>query len=222
MDLMGYKGEIMEDIQYTNTMKGSELVLQTVKKRQKPGMIVFTVLTAILFLLGVVGFIIENYVLVAVAIMFMWIPLIFMIIFIVRYTHPMKCNPLKKNPVLLKQADWMIANMNYQDEILIISPNFFAPKSDISAVIPVQEVLLMYKRVVTTNLTTMYFWVVDTVRGSVSIPYTKKQEELISRSVQILTPLCPYVKVGHSQENLNYREYMKTMWEQTQKNQGTM
>lgn len=203
-------------------MKGSELVLQTVKKRQKPGMIVFAVLTAFFFLLGLIGFIIENYVMVAIMIIFIWIPLILMIVFIVRYTHPMKCSPLKKNPVILKQADWMIANMNYQDEVLIISPNFFAPKSDISAVIPVQEVLLMYKRVVTTNVSTMYFWVVDTVRSSISIPYAKGQEELISRSVQLLTPLCPYVKIGHSQENLNYKEYMKTMWEQTQKNQGTM
>ena len=68
----------------------------------------------------------------------------------------------------------------------------------------------------------MYFWVVDTVRSSISIPYAKGQEELISRSVQLLTPLCPYVKIGHSQENLNYKEYMKTLREQTQKNQGTM
>ena len=80
----------------------------------------------------------------------------------------------------------------------------------------------MFKRVVSTNLSTMYFWVVETVRGTVNIQYTKAQEEQVNQCVQMVTPMCPYVRVGHNQENLNYMEYMRTMWEQTQKNQGTM
>ena len=42
----------------------------------------------------------------------------------------------------------------------------------------------------------------------------------MAQSVDIIIPLCPHIRVGHNQENLNYREYMKAMWEQTQINQG--
>lgn len=212
----------MNNIQYTNTSVGSELVLAAVKKRQKPAMILFLVISGIFLFLGLLGFIIQNYVLVAIMIIFLWPFLIPAIIFVIRYRNPMKCSPLKKNPVILKQADWMFANMNYQDEIIVLSPSFFAPKTDLSAVIPVQEVLLMYKRVVTTNFSTMYFWVVETVRRTIQIPYLKKQSDMVDRCVEIVTPLCPYAKLGHTEENLSYMEYMKAMWEQTQKNQGTM
>ena len=136
----------MNNIQYTNTSVGSELVLAAVKKRQKPAMILFLVISGIFLFLGLLGFIIQNYVLVAIMIIFLWPFLIPAVIFVIRYRNPMKCSPLKKNPVILKQADWMFANMNYQDEIIVLSPSFFAPKTDLSAVIPVQEVLLMYKR----------------------------------------------------------------------------
>ncbi len=212
----------MNNVQYSNATRGSEVVIETVRKRQKGPMILFLILTGFFLVLGILGFIIQNYVMVAITIMFIWPFLIPAIIFIVRYKNPMKCKPLKKNPAVLKQADWMFANMSYQDEMIIISPNFFAPKSDPAAIIPVQEVLLMFKRVVSTNLSTMYFWVVETVRGTVNIQYTKAQEEQVNQCVQMVTPMCPYVRVGHNQENLNYMEYMRTMWEQTQKNQGTM
>ena len=205
---------------YDATTIGSQEVLAVVKKRQQPAMILFCVLSGILLLLGIIGFVIENYVLVVIAMFFILPFLIPAIIFIVRYTHPMKCRPLKKNPVVLQQADWMFRNITFQNDLVVVSPNFFAPKTDISAIVPVQEVLLTYKRVVQTNFTTMYFWVIDTVRGTTQIPYLKKQEELVAQSVDIIIPLCPHIRVGHNQENLNYREYMKAMWEQTQINQG--
>ena len=206
---------------YDATTIGSQEILATVKKRQKPAMILFSVMSGILLAMGILGFIIENYVLVVIAMFFILPCLIPAIIFIYRYTHPMKCKPLKKNPVVLQQADWMFRNLTYQNELVVVSPNFFAPKYDISAIVPVQEALLTYKRVVTTNFTTMYFWVIDTVRETIQIPYPKDKDALVGQTVDVILPLCPHIRVGHSQENLNYREYMKAMWEQTQINQGT-
>ena len=129
---------------YDATTIGSQEVLAVVKKRQKPAMILFCVLSGILLLLGIIGFVIENYVLVVIAMFFILPFLIPAIIFIVRYTHPMKCRPLKKNPVVLQQADWMFRNITFQNDLVVVSPNFFAPKTDISAIVPVQEVLLTY------------------------------------------------------------------------------
>lgn len=204
---------------YDASTVGSQEVIAVVKKRQKPGMILFCTFSGILLAMGIIGFFIENYVLFAIMLIFLLPFLIPAIIFIYRYTHPMKCRPLKKNPVVLNQADWMFKNLIAQNDLVVVSQNFFAPKSDISAIIPVQEVLLMYKRVIETNFTTMNFWVVDTVRGTTQIPYLKNQEPLVEQSVNYIIQLCPLARIGHNQENLNYREYMKTMWEQTQINQ---
>ena len=201
---------------------GSQEVLAAVKKRQKGPMILFCILAGILFVLGILGLIIENYVLFAVMIIFILPFLIPAIIYIYRFTHPMKCSPLKKRPVALQQADWMFRNIVFQNDLVVVSPNFFAPKTDISSIIPVQEVLITYKRVVQTNFTTMYFWVIETVRQTIQIPYLKANEQLVSESLDAIAPLCPHIRVGHNPENLKYKEYMKAMWEQTQVNQGNM
>ena len=212
----------MNETGYTNAAAGSQAVIAAVKKRQKPAMILFWILSGILIALGIMGFIIDNYVTVAIMIIFLWIFLIPAIIFTVRFCKPMKCKPLKNHPALLKQADWLFNNIIFQNDILVVSQNFFASRRDVSALVPTQEVLLVYKRTVTTNFTTMYFIVVETVRETVSIQYLKKQEPMVEQGVQVIAPLCPHIRIGHTQENLTYLDYMRTMWEQTQKNQGTM
>ncbi len=198
-------------------MNGSELVIKRVKKKQFPAMVMFLVITAIFLLIGIIGFLIENYVMVAVMIIFTLPFLIPAIIFTIRYVRPMKCAPLKHHPEVLKQADWMVKHMNYQDEIILASPEFFAPRSDLTSVIPVQEVLLMYKGMVYNHLNTVYTWQIETVRRKVVIPYTQKQEPAIANSINYLAGICPHMKVGFSDENIQYVEYMRTMWEEAQK-----
>ena len=206
---------------YDANTVGSQEVLAAVKKKRKPGMILFSAFAGIALLLMVIGFIVENYVLFVVAGFFFLVFLPFAIVFLVKYTHPMKCRELKKNPVALQQADWMFRNIIFQNDMVVVSQSFFAPKSDIAAIFPVQEVLLMYKRIVTTNFSTMYFWVIETVRGTSQIAYPKSMEEVMTQCIDVIAPLCPHIRIGHNQENLNYRDYMRAMWEQTQVNQGT-
>ncbi len=209
----------MADLLYGPGVKGGDLVIAAVKKRQKPAMILFLSLSGILIALGILGFLIEVYVLPAITVIFLLPFLIPGIIFLIRYTHPMMCRPLKQNPVVLKQADWMLEHIMYQNELFIVSQNFFAPRRDLSAIIPTQEALLMYKQTITTNFYTQYLLVVDTVRGRITFPYQNKQAALLEQSVEAIAPLCPHLRLGYNQENLNYMEYMKSMWEQTQRNQ---
>ena len=212
----------MYETGYTNGIVGSQAVIAAVKKRQKPAMILFWIMSGIFIVSGLIGFITEFYILVGIMLVFLWFFLIPAIIFTVRFCKPMKCKPLKNHPALLKQADWLFANVMFQNDVLVVSQNFFASKKDPSALVPTQEVLLVYKRTVTTNFSTMYFMVIETVRETVSIQYLKKQEPQVEQGVQVIAPLCPHIRIGHTQENLTYVDYMKAMWEQTQKNQGMM
>lgn len=209
----------MANVQFTPGMRGSDIVIAQIKKRWKKAVVLFWIMTAIILGMGVTGFLVENYVLVVIAMFFLLPILIPTIIFTVKYTHPMKCRPLKHRPVILKEADWLMENIRFQNDVLIVSDSFFAPPSDLSAIIATQEVLLMYKQTITTNFLTSYFIAVETVRGKTSIPYLRNQEQMVVDTIGAVMQFCPHARLGYNQENINYVEYMRSMWEETQKNQ---
>ena len=110
----------MANVQFTPGMRGSDIVIAQIKKRWKKAVVLFWIMTAIILGMGVAGFLVENYVLVVIAMFFLLPILIPTIIFTVKYTHPMKCRPLKHRPVILKEADFpMELVMNTSAEKLI-------------------------------------------------------------------------------------------------------
>ncbi len=202
---------------YDGSVRGSELVLQHVKKRRKPGLILFGIFSLAFLAMGVIGFALQNYILVALAMVFILPFLIPGIVFLVHYLNPMSCKPLKKEPEILSWADYLFSHIAFQNDFCIAAPGYFAAKSDISRIIPQQDVLLMYKRIINTNYVTQYFLVVETVRGTYMLPFTRNMDSLVEQSVNVIGPGCQYAKAGYSQENLNYVEYMRTMWQEAQK-----
>lgn len=212
----------MANIRYDyGSIRGSEEVLRTIKKRFKPGAILFGILSFIFLAMFILGFAFELYVLVAMGMIFFLPMMILWLIFLVRFLKPEKSGAIRKNPDLLSQADFLFSNICWQNDFIVASPGYFAPKSDLTRIFAGNEVLLLYKRIVSMNYgATQYFLVVETVRGSVLVPYLKKMEQAVDEAVQYVVPGCPYVHLGHSQENLNYVEYMRTMWQEAQAHKG--
>jgi hypothetical protein len=205
---------------YDRSMSGREEVIKAIKKRRKPALIMFWTFTVIFLILGVVGFIIENYVMVVIGMIFILPFLIPAIIFLVLYVSPEKHKPIKNNPETLSRADSLFANMAYQNDMIIASPQFFAMRTDPSKIIAMNEVLLMYKKIVHTNYSTLYYLDVETVRGSVMFPCPARANDVIDQTVNVVAPYCQYIRLGYNNENLNYVEYMRTMWAEAQNIQG--
>ena len=201
-------------------MRGSEEVIKAIKKRRKPTLIMFWTFTVIFLVLGGLGFIIENYVLVVIGMFFILPFLIPAIIFLVLYVSPEKHKPIKNNPEMLGWADSLFANMAFQNDLIIASPQFFAMRTDPSKIFPMNEVLLMYKKIIHTNYSTMYYMAVETVRSSYMLPCPTKTNEMIDQTVSVVAPYCQYTRLGYSEENLNYVEYMRTMWAEAQNLSG--
>jgi len=202
---------------YDGSTRGSEEVIRLVKRKRKPLLILFGIICAIYLVMGVVGFFIENYVLVAVAMIFLPPFLIPWIVTLIHYLNPRKCRPIKQNPEILDQADYLFSHIEYQNEFVVACPQYFAVKPDISRVFAMNDVLLMYKRIVNTNYGTTYSLVVETVREPFIMAFPKKFNDLVDQSVQVIAPYCPYCKLGYGKENQNYVEYMRTMWAEAQK-----
>ena len=202
---------------YDGSTRGSEEVIRKVKRKRLPLLILFGVFSGILLAVGIIGLIIENYVMVAVTIFFLLPFLIPWIVTLIQYLNPRKCNPIKRNPQILEQADYLFSHIAYQNEFIVACPEYFAIKTDISRVFAMNEVLQIYKRIVNTNYGTTYSLVVETVREPFSVVFPKSFNDIVDQSVQVIAPYCPYVKLGYGKENQNYVEYMRTMWAEAQK-----
>ena len=206
---------------YTPDMNGSEMIRNQIKKRLRAGTILFGVVSLIFLIVAVVGMIIGNGAMFAVCTILLLPFLIPFIFFLMKYLHPER-RALKKNPQLMQQADQLFREMNYQNDVVLSSPKYFALKTDISKVIAKDEVLQLYKRVVNTNYGTSYYLVVETVRGTQQVLYPKAYDQAVDEAVMAVAPGCPYVRLGFGDENTKYVEYMRTMWQETQKaKQGT-
>ncbi len=201
---------------YDGSVPGSVEVLTAIRKKRLPLMILLLSFSAFLLLLGVIGLIVENYVLFVIGMIFLLPFLIPGIIALVRYLKPMKGKPLSRHPEILQRADYLFANIVFQNDAVVVAPGYFAFKQDISMVYAMNEVLLIYKRIVNTNYGTTYSLIVETVRESVTMPYIKGQDAGVDESIPIVARGCQYAHLGYSKENLNYVEYMRTMWQASQ------
>ena len=150
---------------------GRDIVLRNIKKRLKPGLILFSILSVLLIISGIAGIISDNWVLVVVCTVFLLPSLIPAIIYLIKYMKPESCKPLKKDPMLLDKAERLFGTFAFQNEAMIASPELAAFKANLTKVMDLKEILLIYKRIVHTNYTTQYFMVVETVRDSFQILY---------------------------------------------------
>ena len=201
---------------YTPDMSGSEAIRNLIKKKYRVSTITFGVISLILLILAVVGMIIDNWVMFVVCMIFLLPFLVPFIIFLMKYLYPAK-RAMKKNPQLMQQADQLFREMNFQNDIVLSSPKYFALKSDLTKVTAKDEVLQLYKRVVNTNYGTSYYLVIETVRGTVQVLYPRAFDQAVDEAVMAVGPGCPYARLGFGDENTKYVEYMRTMWQETQK-----
>jgi hypothetical protein len=200
---------------------GRSMILDAIKRRLKPGLILFSICSLLIIIFGVLGIVWDNWVLVVVCMFFLLPFLIPAIVFLVKYLRPMSCKPLKRDPQLLDKADRLFRSFTFQNEAAVASTELFAFKPNLTRVIATEEVLVMYKRIVSTNYGTQYFIVVETVRDSFQMSYPKAVDSAIDAAVQAIAQYCRYVRLGHSEDNLKYVEYMRTMWQEAEKTKNS-
>ena len=204
-------------VYYTPGMRGGAELLSTIRKRYKGITVCFGCMCALFLILAVVGFATDNWALAAVMVIFLIPALIPFLIFLVKMLKPQNTRAFKKNSQLLQQADYLFANMNYQNDAFIAAPGYFALKTDLTRIVPMDEVLLMYKQIVHTNYNTIYSVVVETVRDSFRVTYPKSLDTAVDEGIPVLAPGCKYIRLGYGDENAKYVEYMRTMWQETEK-----
>ena len=209
-------------INYVPNHDGSSIILSAIKKRLKPGLILFSVLSLVIIVCGILGVVSDNWVLVVVCAFFLLPFLIPAIIFLVKYLRPRSCRPLKRDPQLLEKGDRLFRTFTFQNEAALASAELLAFKPNLTRVIATQELLLMYKRIVNTNYGTQYFVMVETVRESFNISYPKALDAPMDDAIMAVAPFCQYVRLGYGDENLKYVEYMRTMWQEAQKSQNQL
>jgi len=207
-------------VNYVPNPDGRGIILNAIKKRLKPGLILFGILSLVITVCGILGVVSDNWILVVVCAFFLLPFLIPAIIFLVKYLRPGSCKPVKRDPQLLEKGDRLFRTFTYQNEAAIASAELFAFKPNLTRVISTSEVLLMYKRVVNTNYGTQYFIVTETVRDSFQMSYPKALDVPMDDAIRAVAPFCQYARLGYGDENLKYVEYMRTMWQETQKSKN--
>lgn len=137
---------------------------------------------------------------------------IFLIFGISRRTHPEKSGIFKANPDLLQQADELYANIQYQDDYIIVSDRVLANKK-----VPFQmcwrdEAYGIYQHTASMNFISYTNEIIVCTKHKKNVlrfnVYAKGKDTAMGL-MQLLSQCCPNAMVGYTPETLAYVKEMQ-------------
>lgn len=191
---------------------GREIVLANIRKRS----IAALVGGALLTIMG--GFICFAAVMAAeysvlILGLFPLIPgIAFLLYGVSRRTHPEKSGIFKANPDLLQQADELYANIQYQDDYIIVSDRVLANKKAPFQMCWREEAYGIYQHTASMNFISYTNEIIVCTKHKKNVlrfnVYAKGKDTAIGL-MQLLSQCCPNAMVGYTPETLAYVKEMQ-------------
>ncbi len=204
--------------------KGSELVLEKIRKSAHNGMVAGIVL-AVLFgpvsLFGIFmtirdGF--EDYsVMFIIFAAILALGIVLIVINKKKVNDPTQSGVIKRNPNILEMADELIDNKVYEDQFLILSPRIIANALDITQISYTDEVFLVYVYIHRTNgvIDTKQLKL-ETAHGMMGFNIIRKKDEEVDYLMRNVLTHCRYARAGYTKESLAYLNQMRELWKRDQ------
>ena len=129
-----------------------------------------------------------------------------------RRMHPEKSGVFKRNPDLLQQADELFANIQYQDDFVIISDRVIANKKAPYQMCWRSEAYGIYQQTASMNFISYQNNIVvknKYKKNDLTISVYAKGKDTALRLIQLLSQCCPNARVGFTQETLAYVKEMQ-------------
>ena len=133
---------------------------------------------------------------------------------------PTKHSAFKKNPDLLFQVKELYSDIKYQDKRVVISSRVIGSATDITQAAFLNEVFWIYVYTQSYNyVMTSKMIILATARDQIVINAMGMKEEELRQLLGIIVSVAPYARLGYSNENMTYCEYMRNVWEASKANQ---
>lgn len=197
-------------------MRGRDILFEKMKKKAKSSIMCGVTGTLLCGLFSVFTIVEKWNIFYTIVFVISFLGSIYLIINgIVILKDPSKDSIFKKNPDVLRMADELYANIQYQDNYIVVSDRLFSPKNEPWNVFPLDEVYWVYISKTSTNgipTDKELMFVTSSSRFSINV-YGKRKED-IEKSINVLSQVCPKIRIGYSPENMAYADAMQKEWKQ--------